>query len=194
MPLVISSALLYIECNSYRKNMAMKQKITPKDSAKTPRHKKLWITLAVVLGALLVLAGALEVNLQLRTHKLNSANQQIWNDAIRSTGATRQFSNTFGAHFWDICTDNGPCPRASEGWFVLVDTNGESRVQQKIMETLKNDGYKAGTINSTFGGTKDGVSLNFDLGPVGSLQPPYPAPAGKNWVQLGVTAFEEPRY
>ena len=160
------------------------------NSQKLSRRKKLWLILAIVIAIPLLLGVGLEVNYQIRVSRLKSANQQIWNEVVKPVGGMVDFSNINGPHIWDICVDNGPCPEANDGWFILVDKNGENNIQQQILDTLKKNGYDTGTNYSVFGGTKKGLSLDLKFYSIGNSKPPYPAPAGRVWVELEANAYE----
>jgi hypothetical protein len=156
-----------------------------------PNPRPLWAKILIALGTIVFIIttpiAIAEGFYQVRVNALNSKMSKINLQVIRSLGGVEYYSYVFAPHVWQsICLDNGPCPMVTKAWFVLVDSNGGSVLKQKVLDGIQKEGEATGTYDGRFPMYVDVTAAKNAF----NASPPYSAPAGKEWVSVGVSVFE----
>jgi hypothetical protein len=81
-------------------------------------------------------------------------------------------------------------------WILLVVPGSEASLMSNILNKEGYTGGKNGLAGSVVSGgqgegTKDRRDMNLEVQPLGSKQPPYAAPSGKQWIQLYVSISDD---
>ncbi len=168
------------------------KKNSPNSSQANAKQKRIFITLAIVIGIPLILWGSAEIIYQLRVQKLVHAVQDIGETSLKKLGGV-EIGSGIGVecpHFTDslVAFDSGPCPSVGTGWLVPVT---EDQKKSLITSALNDTGYRFDAAlvgQGSGGGIKDGVGVQMELTGIGWNKEPYPLPAGKEWIGVNLRA------
>ena len=159
-------------------------------SEKQPRWRKLMIVLVIIVGLLLLCWGFAEFTYQQRVSSIRSEVQKVERDIIKPAGGVSFRANTLAPHWLDQfgCFDAGPCPKVGDVWYVPIELNKETDFMDAI---LQREGYTDTNQSGIIYAHKNNFEMRLEITPIGNNQPPYSAPAGKEWRFIDITVYDK---